>query len=299
MTETKKILFIISPIGSEGTSDYFHFRKVRKHLIDKVATEKGYVTIRADDISEPGKITSQIINQLRKADLVVADLSNKNPNVFYELAIRDATRKPVILISDQTADIPFDVRPQRLLKYSIDLDEIDESRRKLSDFIDATEDPDYQTTSPVTEALITPSDEISASSQEYFELILNKLSSMSSNTARSQAPRSVARAIEEGWIPRFIPKNAYVFRTPDEFVQMKDKAIYQLYRIADDGETTWNIRDNLMQAIEMLNDNSKSVVETLNNVIGLLYVTAQDPNIPINTKIMIYNVANSLRGINP
>jgi len=51
--------------------------------------------IRADKISEPGIITTQIIGHIVDAELVIADLTDKNPNVFYELAIRHAIRNPI------------------------------------------------------------------------------------------------------------------------------------------------------------------------------------------------------------
>lgn len=237
MSESEeKICFIISPIGKEGAPDYIHFKKVRRHFIDKVATEKGYKTIRADDISEPGKITSQIIDQLRKADLVIADLSNSNPNVYYELAIRDAVRLPVILIGDNNVEIPFDVRAQRLLKYSIDLDEIEESRNKLAEYIDAVEREEYRVDSPVTEALITPSDEISSTNRDYLALILRKISSLNEEFTSSRIEFTPKRSILTSSAPtRSLTRDfneityllnalnvSIVVREPNEMPEFKD-----------------------------------------------------------------------------
>lgn len=172
----KKTCFIISPFGKKGSSDYIYFLQVRKYIIDAVVKEKGYKTTRADDIEAPGKITTQIINYLRDSDLVIADLSESNANVFYELAIRDAVRKPVILIRNSDFETPFDVRDLRYLKYSLDLDEIEESKKKLAEYIDAIENPTFNITSPVTLALIKPGDEISASTQDILQLILRHVS---------------------------------------------------------------------------------------------------------------------------
>ena len=66
MAPKKKSLFIISPIGSKGSDTRIFFNKVRKHIIDPVASEKGYKTKRADEISLPGRITSQIISRKKR-----------------------------------------------------------------------------------------------------------------------------------------------------------------------------------------------------------------------------------------
>jgi hypothetical protein len=175
---TGKICFIISPIGSKEDGTWTHWDKVRRHLINEVVTKKGYEPIRADDISKPGIITSQIIEYLLTSELVIADLSEKNANVFYELAIRDAARLPVILIGDKNLEIPFDVRQQRMIKYSLDPDDLEKAIEKLSKFIDSIENEPYKPDSPVTEAILRPTDKISTTTEEYLKLILDKLSNI-------------------------------------------------------------------------------------------------------------------------
>ena len=65
--------------------------------------------VRADKISTPGLITSQVIDHLVRAPLVIADLSFGNPNVFYELALRHASRKPTVQVIRTGDPLPFDV----------------------------------------------------------------------------------------------------------------------------------------------------------------------------------------------
>ena len=69
--------------------------------------------VRADAIDKPGMITRQIIEYILKARLVIADLSFHNPNVFYELALRHATRLPIVQIIRNGDRIPFDVQQMR------------------------------------------------------------------------------------------------------------------------------------------------------------------------------------------
>src|SRR5918992_620737 len=77
----------------------------------------GYDPIRADKISEPGIITNQIIRRVLKSPLVIADLTESNPNVFYELAIRHMVRQPVVHIIDERHKLPFDLAGIRIIKY--------------------------------------------------------------------------------------------------------------------------------------------------------------------------------------
>jgi len=68
---------------------------------------------RADKEERPGEIISHIIENLTTSDIVIADLSGRNPNVFYELGVRQAVRSNTILILEDLDDIPFDLRGLR------------------------------------------------------------------------------------------------------------------------------------------------------------------------------------------
>lgn len=120
---TKKTCFVISPIGGEGSEIRKRMDLTFNQIIKPVVEDAGYETpIRADHIWESGLITSQIANKLLNSDLVIADLSYQNPNVYYELAIRHVVDKPVIhMISPIDAFIPFDISVMRTIKYDIDM----------------------------------------------------------------------------------------------------------------------------------------------------------------------------------
>jgi hypothetical protein len=76
----KKKCFVISPIGKEGSEERKWVDEVLKLIIEPAAED--YEIIRSDKISKPGMITTQIIQLLAEADLVVADLSGLNPECF-------------------------------------------------------------------------------------------------------------------------------------------------------------------------------------------------------------------------
>jgi hypothetical protein len=72
---------------------------------------------RADDLFTPSTITNDIWAYTKKAKVVLADLTGKNPNVFYELGLAHALGRPAILISESLEDIPFDLRALRIILY--------------------------------------------------------------------------------------------------------------------------------------------------------------------------------------
>lgn len=89
--------FVIGPIGQAGSDVRKRADLVLHSIIKPALGPLNYTVTRADDITNPGQITPQVITFINSADLVIADLTGHNPNVFYELAIADALEKPVIL----------------------------------------------------------------------------------------------------------------------------------------------------------------------------------------------------------
>lgn len=113
----KEKCFFICPIGDENSQVRRMSDEILKEIIYPKLGEK-YEIIRADMINSLGDITADIFDHLINDELAIADLSGHNPNVFYELAIRHAYNKPVILIIREGENIPFDVALSRVIHYS-------------------------------------------------------------------------------------------------------------------------------------------------------------------------------------
>lgn len=116
------VCFIVSPIGAVGSEYRRHADLVLNSLIVPALEELNLRPIRADKISKPGLITGQVIEHIAHAALVIADLSYANPNVYYELALRHAVRKPVVQLIRAADQIPFDVGQYRTV--TVDLTDI-------------------------------------------------------------------------------------------------------------------------------------------------------------------------------
>lgn len=150
-----KKCFFIAVIGDEGTLQRERSDQVLECIITPAVKECGYDTpLRADQISEPGIITTQVVEHLLNDDLVVADLTGRNPNVYYELAVRHAVKKPIVQIIDDSESIPFDVSTQRTIRYKYpDLRSAETCRRKIVEQIRAAETDPNNADSPISGAV--------------------------------------------------------------------------------------------------------------------------------------------------
>jgi hypothetical protein len=79
--------------------------------------EAGFEPVRADELFTTGSVVEQVWEQIEKAKLLLADLSGKNANVFYELGLAHAARKPVVFTASNLEDVPFDLRHLRVIIY--------------------------------------------------------------------------------------------------------------------------------------------------------------------------------------
>ncbi len=112
-----KICFYVTPIGSEESEQRKHADLFLASLVQPALEELGLNVVRADQIGEPGMITSQVLEYIRKSKLAIADLSYLNPNVFYEVALRHALRLPVVQLIRKADKLPFDVNQSRTLVF--------------------------------------------------------------------------------------------------------------------------------------------------------------------------------------
>ena len=110
--------FVVSPFGVDD-AERAHFSLVLNHLIRPAvdAAHLGLQVFRADESNAAGSFVREILEYLAQAHSVIADLSGRNANVFYELGVRHALSPRTILIAGLVEDIPSDLREYRTLVY--------------------------------------------------------------------------------------------------------------------------------------------------------------------------------------
>lgn len=108
--------FLISPIGEEGSEQRKHADMILNSFVEPALAPTRLHVVRADRITKPGMISSQVINFILCSKLVIVDLSFHNPNVFYEAAIRHMTGLPTVHLIRESDAIPFDLANFRTIK---------------------------------------------------------------------------------------------------------------------------------------------------------------------------------------
>lgn len=140
MTDKIKECFIIMPISNNENYAEGHFNRVYNHLIIPACELAGFKALRADDIINTNYIAIDIIKRIIESDMAICDLSSQNPNVLYELGIRQAFNKPVTLIKDSNTKRIFDIQGFRDFEYdeNLRIDNIENAVENLAELIQNT-----------------------------------------------------------------------------------------------------------------------------------------------------------------
>lgn len=106
-----------APVGSAEHDVYVEALRVIEQIIEPACKTVGLEPVRADGISKAGEINDQIFRRLRDDDVVIADLTNANANVMYELGLRH-TKDRITLQIGEYGRLPFDINQIRTVQFS-------------------------------------------------------------------------------------------------------------------------------------------------------------------------------------
>lgn len=152
MFNQKKTCFIITPIGDEKDEIRRHIDGVINTIITPIM-ESDYEIKVAHKLFEAGSINKQIIELIYKSDLVIANLTQTNPNVMYELAFRHTLGKPTIIMAEINTPLPFDVSSERTIFYKNDIQGAKEAQEELKKYLSHIDYDSGQTTGPIHDYL--------------------------------------------------------------------------------------------------------------------------------------------------
>lgn len=145
--------FVISPIGSPESATRERADHVFEYVIEEALEDFEYTPIRADHIAEPGIITNDVMEYIVESSLVIADLTDSNANVFYELAIRHAYEKPTIQIIEEGEDIPFDLASTRTITFDhSNVGSVSNAKAAIMEQIESINDESESYENPITVA---------------------------------------------------------------------------------------------------------------------------------------------------
>lgn len=110
-SQPKPFVFVLMPFASE-------FDDIYRYGIKEACDKAGTYAERVDEQMFQGSILDRIYNQIAKADIIIADMTGRNANVFYETSYAHALGKPTILLTQNSDDIPFDLKHHYHIVYS-------------------------------------------------------------------------------------------------------------------------------------------------------------------------------------
>jgi hypothetical protein len=151
MAKENKTCFVIGPIGEPKSEIREWADKILNYVIEPAVKKCGYEKpIRADQISKSGMITFEVVQHLIFDNLVIADLTGRNANVYYELGIRHSVRKPFVQLIRDTEEIPFDAKDLRTIKIGIDVEVATKASSALEAYIPEVEKLGVNINTPIS-----------------------------------------------------------------------------------------------------------------------------------------------------
>ena len=132
--------FVIMPIADPDGFDKGHFKKVYEDLFKVACDKSGFNAIRADEVQQTNLIHLDILQKLIDSPMAICDLSNRNPNVLFELGLRQAFDKPTVLVQECGTPKIFDISPLRYTEYRKELKyrEVLEDQESIAEALRAT-----------------------------------------------------------------------------------------------------------------------------------------------------------------
>ncbi|MBW5458507.1 MAG: hypothetical protein E7C05_17190 [Clostridium botulinum] len=132
--------FVIMPIGDKEGYSKGHFKRVYEDIFKPAIEKAGFKAYRADDNNASHLIQLDIIKRIIEAPMAICDLSTRNPNVLFELGVRQAFDKPVVLVQEVGTEKIFDINSINTHSYKKErfYNEVLEDQAKISNMIKET-----------------------------------------------------------------------------------------------------------------------------------------------------------------
>lgn len=189
----KEKCFVIMPISDQGDYPSEHFTKVYEQIFCPAIVEAGYEPYRVDEDKICTSIIGKIFSAVQDCPMAICDLSNRNPNVLYELGLRQAYDKPVVLVQDEKTERIFDVSGINTVTYNSNrlYENVVDDRKKITEAIKATRDGKTNSVIKIIKAEGAQFSSENMSKEDKLEILLssimNELESLKAEKRREES----------------------------------------------------------------------------------------------------------------
>lgn len=175
--EEKEKCFVIMPISDQGDYPEGHFSKVYDQIFKPAIEDAGYEAYRVDENKICDSIMRKIFNAIYECPMAICDLSNRNPNVLYELGLRQAYDKPVVLLQDEKTDKIFDISGINTVYYKSDrlYENVFDARKRLTEAIISTREGKQDSIIKIWKATAADVSHISMTKEDKLEVLLRSM----------------------------------------------------------------------------------------------------------------------------
>lgn len=232
---TTKSCFVVSPIGDEGSATRKRSNGFLREVIRPVTKEYNYDIERADHDKAPGIVTEAIVRKILDADLVVADLHNKNPNVMYEVALRHATGKPIVQMIEQNEELPFDIGGLNTIFYDPTVDGLASWRDDLRMALEAVEKGKGGENPVSRAALFQGLQQRSGKEGEILTALLESIEQLRYEVHSTQRKGRATRSTQES--RRLLPPDQYMEESLSHFLEHNPALLDRHFLLRVDGQT--------------------------------------------------------------
>ena len=250
MNNEKEKCFVIMPISDQGDYPKGHFEKVYEQIFVPAIEATGYDAFRVDEDNMCTPIVEKIFKAIQECPMALCDLSNRNPNVLYELGIRQAYDKPVVLVKDEKTERIFDVSGINTISYMSTrlYEEVLDARKRISDAIISMKEGKQNSIIKVLNAQKAMVSSDSMTKEEKIEILLSGLVK-DVNDLKNQDRQSMIESVYNKY-PYNNWENSYVkekngLATLTYFISLKkDITDNEIKRVVDTVSNHYNVKIN-------------------------------------------------------
>jgi hypothetical protein len=215
-----KRCFVIMPIADMDGYELGHFSRVYEHLIKPAIEDAGYQSHRADLVNSSNYIIIDILQKIVECDMVICDLSGRNPNVLYELGVRQAFNLPTVLIKDRKTPNIFDIQGLRYMEYSesLRIDEVQTGKLSILKALNETAENPKDVNSMIQLLGVKPAalpSRVELSNDT--SIILESLKDVANRIAKLESSRKLPSTTKEYFLKdgNFVPRVTSVTKTEE------------------------------------------------------------------------------------